>query len=73
VTAPTPQPPYVAVVFTSVASGDAEGYTAMAEAMDAMVADQDGYLGHASARADGLGHSYDSRFGWLGRFLTAVV
>lgn len=51
----TPAPPYVAVVFTSVASGDAEGYAAMAEAMDALVAGQDGYLGHESARADGLG------------------
>ena len=53
----TPEPPYWAVVFTSLrTAGDAEGYSRMAAAMDELAASQPGYLGHESARgADGLG------------------
>ncbi|MFN0034916.1 MAG: antibiotic biosynthesis monooxygenase family protein [Saprospiraceae bacterium] len=53
--APTPPPPYYAVIFTSTRTGgDAEGYAEMAEHMAALAAQQPGYLGAESAR-DGLG------------------
>ena len=52
----TPEPPYYAVIFSSVASDDREGYAEMAAAMDTLAAEQDGYLGHESVRGDeGLG------------------
>lgn len=51
----TPEPPYVAVIFTSVRrEGDDDRYAATAQAMDRLVAKQDGYLGHESAR-EGVG------------------
>lgn len=53
-----PEPPYVAVVFTSVRTGaDAEGYARAAAAMDELAATQPGYLAHEGARdpATGLG------------------
>jgi len=55
--AKTPEPPYVAVIFTSLRTAeDGAGYAAMAEAMDRLAAEQPGYLGVESARgADGLG------------------
>lgn len=53
----TPEPPYVAVVFTSRRTGDDEqAYRAMAGEMARLAAGQPGYLGHESARdADGFG------------------
>lgn len=53
----TPEPPYYAVVFTSLrAPVDGEGYAQTAEHMLALAAEQPGYLGVESARgADGLG------------------
>lgn len=47
----------IAVIFAAHNSGrDAEGYAAMAEAMDALVVRQPGYLGMDHARgADGFG------------------
>lgn len=54
--ATTPTPPYWAVIFTSRRSEGDHGYAAMADAMDALAAEQPGYLGAESARgADGLG------------------
>lgn len=55
--APTPEPPYWAVLFTSRHSGeDAEGYARMAEAMSALAARQPGFLGMESTRdAEGVG------------------
>lgn len=55
--ATTPEPPYYAVVFSSVrTSVDDEGYGAMASAMDELAAKQPGYLGIESTRgAGGLG------------------
>lgn len=52
-----PQPPYYAVVFTSLRTGeDDAGYDKMAEKMERMAAQQPGYLGIESARGeDGLG------------------
>ena len=53
--AATPDPPYIAVIFTSVRRDVADdGYREVALAMEALVAEQPGYLGHESAR-DELG------------------
>ena len=53
----TTQPPYYAVIFTSVRTdADPEGYEAMAARMVELAARQPGFLGIESARgADGLG------------------
>src|SRR5262245_35505861 len=52
----TPQPPYYAVVFTSVRSAaDPEGYAAMAQRMVELAVQQPGFLGVESARDDDVG------------------
>lgn len=57
--AQTPQPPYYAVIFTSEASDNTEGYAAMAEQMVQLAAQQPGYLGIESAKAQlGITVSY---------------
>ncbi len=54
--AATPEPPYTAVVFTSVRTPDDDaGYAATAAAMDELAARQPGYLGVETARDGGLG------------------
>lgn len=55
--APRPEPPYYAVIFTSLRTPDDDaGYAAAAARMGALAAQQPGYLGVESARgADGLG------------------
>jgi heme-degrading monooxygenase HmoA len=54
--ATTPEPPYVAVIFTSIRMPGDDGYAAMAAEMDALGGRQPGFLGIESARdADGLG------------------
>ncbi len=51
----TPNPPYYAVIFSSIRTeNDPEGYAEMAERMVALAAEQPGYLGAESVR-DGLG------------------
>ncbi len=50
----TPEPPYYAVIFTSLRTEGDGGYAAMAELMDRMAKEQPGYLGIESARS-GLG------------------
>lgn len=57
--ASTPEPPYWAVIFTSLrADGDA-GYAAMAAAMERLASAQPGFLGMESAReAVGITVSY---------------
>ncbi|MEO6885276.1 MAG: antibiotic biosynthesis monooxygenase [Jatrophihabitantaceae bacterium] len=52
--ASTPQPPYVAVIFTSARADGDDGYDAMSVTMQTLAAEQPGYLGIESAR-DGLG------------------
>lgn len=47
--AATPSPPYTAVIFRTVRSGDTEGYAAMAESMERLAAEQPGYLGIESS------------------------
>ena len=56
----TPEPPYWAVIFTSVRTeGEGEAYGAMAELMERLAARQPGYLGVESAReAVGITVSY---------------
>jgi len=44
----TPEPPYTAVIFTSLHSGVADGYARMATRMFRLAAEQPGYLGHES-------------------------
>jgi heme-degrading monooxygenase HmoA len=46
----TPDPPYWAVIFTSVGTGAETGYAEMSEAMDRLAAEQPGYLGMESAK-----------------------
>ncbi len=54
--AKTPEPPYYAVIFTSMRTPDGEGYDDMSQKMLEMAAQQAGYLGVESARGeDGLG------------------
>ena len=52
--AATPQPPYTAVIFTSLRTEGDHGYDAMARRMFALAAEQPGFLGAESAR-EGLG------------------
>jgi heme-degrading monooxygenase HmoA len=56
VIADTPEPPYWAVIFTSLRTEGDDGYGAMAEAMERLAQRQPGFLGIESAR-DGLGIS----------------
>ncbi|MCP3971199.1 MAG: antibiotic biosynthesis monooxygenase [Rhodobacteraceae bacterium] len=51
--APLPDPPYYAVIFTSLRSGEDEGYAAMAEEMDRLAAEQPGYIGVEFVRNQG--------------------
>lgn len=48
--AQTPQPPYYAVIFTSVRTTMDDGYLEMAQLMEELAQQQPGYLGHESAR-----------------------
>jgi heme-degrading monooxygenase HmoA len=52
----TPQPPYYAVIFTSLRSDGENGYRQMAERLVELAAMQPGFLGIESVRdADGFG------------------
>jgi heme-degrading monooxygenase HmoA len=52
----TPEPPYYAVIFTSLRTDGDQGYGDMAARMLELAAEQPGFLGVESARgADGLG------------------
>jgi heme-degrading monooxygenase HmoA len=54
VIAETPEPPYVAVIFTSLRTDGDHGYAVMSARMNRLAAEQPGYLGMEAAR-DGLG------------------
>ncbi len=57
--AKTPEPPYYAVIFTSVRTPGENGYSDMSEAMVEAVQRQPGFLGFESARNDtGITVSY---------------
>lgn len=52
----TPEPPYYAVIFSSLRQGPDDGYAATAERMLELAAQQPGYLGAESVRGtDGFG------------------
>lgn len=52
----TPEPPYVAVIFTSQRRDGGEAYGRIAERMVALAETREGYLGHESLRdAEGFG------------------
>ncbi len=54
--ATTPEPPYYAVIFTSLQTDDVDGYGDTSARMIELAAQQPGFLGVESARgADGLG------------------
>ena len=50
--AQTPEPPYYAVIFTSVRTDDPDGYGDMATRMVELAHEQPGFLGVESARQD---------------------
>ncbi len=52
--AKTPQPPYYAVIFSSIRTDINDGYGETADRMVELAMQQPGYLGHESVR-DGLG------------------
>lgn len=57
--ASTPEPPYYAVIFTSVRTGEDHGYAKMADKMVELARQQDGFLGVESARNElGITVSY---------------
>lgn len=57
--AKTPQPPYYAVIFTSVRTSGDNGYSIMADEMEKLVEKQPGFLGMESARkSTGITVSY---------------
>jgi heme-degrading monooxygenase HmoA len=57
--AKTPEPPYYAVIFTSVRTPGDKGYSRMSEAMINAVQQRPGFLGFESARTDiGITVSY---------------
>jgi heme-degrading monooxygenase HmoA len=59
VIAQTPEPPYTAAIFTSQRTEGDNGYGAMVRRMEALAAQQAGYLGIESAREDlGITVSY---------------
>ena len=67
--AQTPEPPYYAVIFTSLKDKEDQGYGTMSERMIALVQRQEGFLGFESAReALGITVSYwrneDSILAW---------
>lgn len=50
----TPQPPYYAVIFTSIRTEGDNGYSGMSEKMLELASQQEGFLGVESAR-EGIG------------------
>ncbi|MEI6508159.1 MAG: antibiotic biosynthesis monooxygenase [Bacteroidota bacterium] len=57
--AKTPEPPYYAVIFTTVLSDDIKGYAEMSDRMVEFVKMQEGFLGYESAREEiGITISY---------------
>ena len=55
----TPEPPYYAVIFTSIRTPGDNGYGEMADAMERLAAQQPGFLGFETARQEfGISVSY---------------
>jgi len=65
--AKTPDPPYYAVIFTSIRHDSDDGYDKTADEMLALASKQPGFLGFESARKDiGISISYWSTFEAIG-------
>ena len=60
--AQTPEPPYTAVIFTSLRTDGDDGYGVMSQRMVDLAAEQPGFLGVEAAR-EGVGSR--SRIGWM--------
>lgn len=57
--ADTPKPPYYAVIFTSLRTNGDNGYSEMADRMQALAKDEEGFLGIESAKNElGITVSY---------------
>ncbi len=57
--ASTPQPPYFAVIFTSIRTGNDNGYSETAKHLLELASEQPGFLGFESARQElGVSVSY---------------
>ena len=57
--ASTPQPPYFAVIFTSIRTGNDNGYSETAKHLLKLASEQPGFLGFESARQElGVSVSY---------------
>lgn len=57
--APTPQPPYFAVIFTSIRTDNDNGYTETAKQLLELASSQPGFLGFENARQEiGISVSY---------------
>ena len=57
--ATTPEPPYYAVIFTSIRREGEDGYAETAQRMEALASQQPGFLGFETARQDvGISVSY---------------
>ena len=65
--ADTPEPPYYAVIFTSLLTDVDEGYSAMAEKMVELAMLQPGFLGVEYAR-EGLGRTH-----WYSHYKTRIA
>ena len=50
-----PEPPYTAVIFSSIRTDGDQGYAVMATRMQALAQTQPGFLGYESSRENGLG------------------
>jgi heme-degrading monooxygenase HmoA len=50
-----PEPPYTAVIFSNVRTDGDNGYSVMADRMQALARTQPGFLGYESSRENGLG------------------
>jgi len=70
----TPEPPYYAVVFTSIRTDGDNGYTEMDEYLEELVQHIPGYIGIESARQDmGISVSYWSSLEAIKEWKEAMV
>jgi hypothetical protein len=68
-TVASPQPPYYAVIFTSLRAEEDNGYEAMAQAMEESASRQDGFLGIDSVRDGKLASALPFPIGAMSRRL----
>lgn len=72
--ATTPEPPYYAVIFTSLRSGSDNGYAEAAKQLLELASQQPGFLGFESARQEiGISVSYWSSLEAIGAWKEGAV